>query len=214
MEELKTNIKKIRYYTGFEVARARHFKFGYLSATFSYGMFFNKKVANDITTNYKIFYFSDLFKRGRWMFREFLNFNLVHGENKLNGETITFNGDELYGFENRTLTGNTKITFSSETVAYLPYQLIGFRFAPVATIGLGVIGSPTKKLVTSNLYQAYTIGLMIRNENLLSSTFQFAVGAYPFFPDGGKFTVKYNPITSFTLRVRIFSVSRPAFVSY
>jgi hypothetical protein len=211
---IKNEYQKIRYYTGVEVARAKHFKFGYVSATFSYGIFFNKKVANDITTNYKLYYFSNLFKKGKWLFREFLNFNLVHGENKLEGATITFSGEELYGFENRTLTGTTKIALSSETVAYLPYQLIGFRFAPVATVGLGMIGSPNKKLFTSNLYQAYTVGLMIRNENLLSSTFQFALGIYPFFPDGGKFTVKYNPISSFTLRVRIFAVSKPEFVSY
>lgn len=211
---IKNEYQRLRYYRGMEVARAKHFKFGYLSATFSYGIFFNQKVDNDITTNYKLFYFSNLYKKGRWFFREFLNFNMVHGENKLVGQTITFSGDELYGFENRTLVGKTKITLSSETVAYLPYQLIGFRFAPVATIGLGMIGSPTKKLFTSNLYQAYTIGVMIRNENLLTSTFQFALGAYPFFPDGGKFTVKYNPISSFTLKVRIFSVSKPDFISY
>ena len=169
---------------------------------------------NDITTNYKLYYFSDLIKKGNLFFREFLNFNLVHGENKLAGQTITFNGDELYGFENRTLFGNTKMTLSSETVAYLPYQLIGFRFAPVITAGIGMIGDPTHRLIKSNLYQAYTLGIMLRNENLLNSTFQFAIGAYPFFPDSGGFALKYNPITSFTLRVRVFSVSKPDFVSY
>jgi len=211
---IKQEYKKIRYYTGIEIARAKHFKIGYFSATFSYGIFFNKLTTNDITTNYKLYYFSNLYKKGKWFFREFLNLNFVHGQNKLNGETITFSNNELYGFENRTLTGNTKITLSSETVAYLPYQLIGFRFAPVITIGLGIIGNQTQKLISSNLYQAYTLGVMLRNENLLTSTFQFSVGAYPFFPDDGKFTLKYNPIASFTLRVRAFSVSKPEFISY
>ena len=212
---LKHEFKKLRYYTGFEIARAKHFKrIGYLSATFSYGIFFNQKVPNDITTNYKLYYFSNLMKNGRWFLREFLTFNIVHGQNKIAGETISFSGDELYGFENKTLVGNTKMTLSSETVAYLPYKLIGFKFAPVVTLGIGIIGNPSNKIVKSNLYQAYTIGVMVRNENLLSSTFQFAVGAYPFFPDGGKFTLKYNPITSFTLRARLFSVSKPAFISY
>ncbi len=211
---LKYEFKKVRYYLGTEIARAKHFKFGYLSATFSYGIFFNEKVPNDITTNYKLYYFSNLLKKGRWLFREFINFNLVHGENKLAGETINFSGDELYGFENGTLSGNTKMTLNSETVAYLPYQLIGFRFAPVVTAAVGMIGSPSHQLLKSNLYQAYTIGVLVRNENLLSSTFQFSIGAYPFFPDNGKFSVKYNPIASFTLRVRAFAISRPEFVSY
>ena len=211
---LKYEFQKIRYYTGVEVARAKHFKrFGYLSATFSYGIFFNKKVPNDVTTNYKLAYFSDLIKKNNWYLREFLTYNFVHGENKLAGETINF-GDELYGFENRTLSGNTKMTLNSETVAYLPYNVIGFRLAPVINMGIGIIGSKTNKLMNSNLYQAYTIGVMLRNENLLSSTFQFSVGAYPFFPDDGKFTLKYNPVSSFTLRVRAFAVSKPEFISY
>ncbi|MES2566165.1 MAG: hypothetical protein V4565_04830 [Bacteroidota bacterium] len=211
---LKYEYIKIRYYTGIEVARAKHFKkFGYLSATFSYGIFFNEKVPNDITTNYKLTYFSDLIKKNRWYLREFLIYNFVHGANKLANETINF-GDELYGFENRTLSGNTKMTLNSETVAYLPYNIIGFRLAPVVNLGIGIIGSKTNKLMNSNLYQAYTIGVMLRNENLLSSTFQFSIGAYPFFPDGGKFTMKYNPISSFTLRVRAFTVSKPEFISY
>ena len=159
-------------------------------------------------------YFSNLFKKGNWLFREFLNLNIVHGENKLANETIAFNNNELYGFENNSLTGNSKITLNSETIAYLPYQLIGFRFAPVITMGIGMIGNPTSKLIKSNLYQAYTIGVMLRNENLLSSTFQFSIGAYPFFPNDGKFTLKYNPISSFTLRVRGFSVAKPEFVNY
>ncbi len=211
---LKYEHLKIRYYTGIEIARAKHFKkFGYLSATFSYGIFFNEKVANDVTTNYKLTYFSDLIKKDNWFLREFLTYNFVHGENKLAGETINFGG-ELYGFENGTLAGNTKMTLNSETVAYLPYNVIGFRLAPVINMGIGIIGSKTSKLMNSNLYQAYTIGVMLRNENLLSSTFQFSVGAYPFFPDDGKFTLKYNPISSFTLRVRAFTVSKPEFISY
>ena len=211
---LKQEFKKIRYYTGIEIARAKHLDFGYISATLSYGVFFNAKVSNDVTINYRLAYFSNLLKNGRWLFREFLNFNLVHGENKLTGETINFSGEELYGFENRTLNGNTKMTLNSETVAYLPYQLIGFHFAPVINIGIGMIGSPTHKLLTSNLYQAYTLGVMIRNENLLSNTFQFSIGAYPFFPEDGKFVMKYNPISTFTLKIRIFSISKPEFISY
>lgn len=210
----KYEYKKIRYYAGAEVARAKRFKFGYLSATLSYGVFFNENVNNDITAQYKIYYFSHLFKKGRWLFREFLNFNGIHGENKAAGESVNFSGDELYGFENKTLSGNTKMTLNSETVAYLPYQLIGFRFAPVVNVGIGIIGSPVHQLVKSNLYQAYTIGLMVRNENLLSSTFQIAVGAYPFFPNGERWVLKYNPIASFTLRVRGFLVTRPEFISY
>lgn len=212
---MKVESKKIRYYSGIEVARAKHFKrLGYLSATFSYGVFFNKQVANDVTIRYNLYYFSNLLKKGRWYFRQFIKYDYVHGENKISNERITINSDDLYGFDSGSLSGNTKMVLNSETVAYLPYNLIGFRLAPVATAGIGLIGSPEHRLAESNLYQAYTLGLMVRNENLLSSTFQFSFGIYPFFPDGGNYVLKYNPIASFTLRVRAFAVSKPSFISY
>ena len=71
----KKEMSKLRYYTGIEIARAMHFNFGYMSATLSHGIFFNRYVSNDITTNFKLNYFSDLHRKGNWFFREFLNFN-------------------------------------------------------------------------------------------------------------------------------------------
>jgi len=211
---LKPEFSKVRYYVGAEVARAKHFNFGYLAGTFSYGIFFNNKVTNDITTNFKLDYFSNLLRKEKWFFRQFFNYNIVHGQNKIGGETITLSSQELYGFQSQSLAGNTKMVFNSETVAYAPYKFIGFRFAPVFQVGLGMVGDPLNKLKYSRLYQGYTLGLMVRNENLLSSTFQFSIGMYPFFPDGDNYTFIYNPVTSFTLRVRAFTVSRPEFVNY
>lgn len=212
---LKVESKKMRYYSGIEVARAKHFnRLGYISATFGYGVFFNRHVPNDVTLRYNLYYFSNLLKKGRWYFRQFLKYDYVFGENKISNERITINSDDLYGFDAGSLSGTVKMVLNSETVAYLPYNLIGFRLAPVITAGLGMIGSPERHLAKSNLYQAYTLGLMVRNENLLSSTFQVSFGMYPFFPDGGHYVLKYNPIASFTLRVRSFTVSKPSFISY
>jgi len=211
---LKKEYTKLRYYTGFEIARAKHFDFGYLSATFSQGIFFNRFVSNDITTNLKLYYFSDLLKKGNWFFRQFFNYNLVHGANKISGETLSISPDELYGLNGTTLTGNTKMTLTSETVGYLPYDLIGFKFAPIIMAGIGMLGDPEHKIMKSRLYQSYSLGVMVRNENLLSSTFQVSFGVYPYFPASGGTAWKYNPVTSFTLRVRAFDFSRPEFVSY
>jgi hypothetical protein len=210
----KRELSKVRYYNGVEVARAKHFNFGYLSATFSYGIFYNTNVPNDVTTNYKLYYFSELLKKGRWYFRQFFNYKLVHGENKMANEKITIGYDELYGFSSGDLKGNTKMILNSETVAYMPYNLIGFRFAPILMVGLGMLGDPQSPMIQSRLYQAYSLGIMIRNENLLTSTFQFSIGMYPFLPDGRNYTIVVNPVTSFTLKVRAFSVTRPDFVAY
>ncbi len=210
----KKEFKSFRYYTGFELARAKHFNFGYLSATISEGIFYNKNVPNDITTNFNMYYFSDLARRGKWFFRQFFYYNLVHGENKISGERLTLSPGELYGFNGTTLSGNTKMTFNSETVAYMPYNIIGFRLAPILMIGNGMIGDPQNHIIHSRIYQSYSLGMLFRNESLLSSTFQLSVGFYPVLPEGKSNVFIYNPVTSFTLRVRAFSVNKPDFVSY
>lgn len=205
---------KLRYYTGFEIARAKHFHFGYLSATYSYGIFFNKGTTNDITMNGKLSYFSDLRKAGRWYLRQFVDFNIIHGENKISHEVLTLRGDEMFGFSSGDVAGNTKMVLNLQTVGYAPYNIIGFHIAPVMMIGMGMLGSPDHRILTTRLYQAYSVGLLVRNENLLSSTFQVSFGYYPYTPGGAANQLKYNPVTSFTLRVRVFSISQPAFVSY
>jgi hypothetical protein len=205
---------KARYYAGFEVARAKHFHFGYLTATYSQGTFFNKHTDNDLTTNLKLYYFSNLLRGGRWYVRQFVNYDFVHGENKLLGTKITLSNDELYGFNPGSLTGNTKMVWNLETVAYAPYNLLGFKFAPALLAGYGIIGDPTHSLGKSRLYQGYSIALLVRNENLLNSTFQVSVGIYPFLPDSKDPVFRYNPVTSFTLRVRAFAMGKPEFVGY
>jgi hypothetical protein len=138
----------------------------------------------------------------------------VYGDHKQPAETITITSNDLYGFNSRYLTGNTKVVLQSQTVAFAPYNIIGFRFAPVFSAGFGVLGDQTHPVYQSNLFQGYSLGVMFRNENLLSSTFQVSFGYYPFFPGGVNNVYKYNPITSFTLRVRTFSVTKPSFLSF
>ncbi len=210
----KKEFSDLRYYAGAEVARAKKFNFGYLTSTISYGMFFNEGITNNITTKYRLVYLANLVKKGRWYFREFLNYSIVHGENKLASEAVTLRSEEMYGFNSSSLSGKTKMILNFETVAYAPYNLIGFRFAGVAMAGLGMVGSPQNKIENSPLYQAYSIGIMTRNENLVSSTFQISFGIYPFLPNGDNNVFLFNPVTSFTLRVRGFSMGRPEFISY
>lgn len=211
---IRKEYNKLRYYSGIEVARAKHFRIGYISATFSYGVFFNKYVSNDITANFNLYYFSNLRRSGKWYFRQFFYYNTVYGANKLFNETVTLTSNELYGFNPGTLSGTSKMVLNSETVAYAPYKFIGFKFAPVLLAGFGMVGDQQNPVYKSTLYQGYALGVMVRNENLVSSTFQITFGYYPLLPNGTTNVITYNPVTSFTLRVRGFAVSSPSFVSY
>jgi hypothetical protein len=120
----------------------------------------------------------------------------------------------MYGFNNGTLLGKTKMILNLEAVSYAPYNIIGFRFASLLLVGGGILETDKIKLFKSPVYQSYAVGLLIRNENLLNASFEISYGIYPNLPDGNTRFYKFNPVTSFTLKVRTFAISKPTIVEY
>ncbi len=153
-------------------------------------------------------------RKDKWLFRQFAYFRYVQGFNKLVTERITLNSGEMYGFRSGTLTGTSKMLLNLESVTYIPAKIIGFRFAPVLSAGFGMLGDEQKKLTNSTIYQAYSLGILIRNENLLNSTFNISVGLYPYLPDNPSVVIRMNPITSFSLRLRGFTTGKPNPIGY
>jgi hypothetical protein len=205
----------MRYYTGFDISRGKHVQdIGYLSASASYGTFYNRSVVNNATLNLGLTYFSDLLRSHKWYYRQFIYFKYVYGVNKPSDDKITLRPDELYGFNNGTLLGSSKMLLNLEGITYCPYNLIGFKIAPLALIGFGMLKTDYLKLWKSPVYQAYAIGVLIRNENLLTSSFEVTYGLYPNLPDGNKRFYKFNPVVGFKLKVSGFEFSRPATVDY
>lgn len=205
-----------RYYNGIDIARGKHIEgIGYLSANATYGTFYNKSVRNDATLNLGLTYFSDLLKnKQKWYFRQFVYLKYVYGVNKPSYSTITLRSDELYGFNSGSLLGTSKIVLNLEGVTYCPYNLIGFKVAPLALMGFGMIENQTYRLLKGPVYQAYAVGLLIRNENLLSSSFEITYGLYPNLPDDNKRFYRFNPSISFKLKVNAFDISKPVTVDY
>ena len=205
----------IRYYSGFQLSYGKHFdKFGYISAYSNYGTYYYPNVRNDATLNTGFYYFSDLYQNKKWYFRQFIYFKYVDGINKLSTENITLNSSEMYGFNPGTMVGTKKMILNLESVTYMPYNVIGFRFAPLILIAMGMIQTPQTQLLTSTIYQAYAIGFLIRNENLLNSSLQISYGFYPNLPLDNKSYSKYSPSLGLSIKVPIFAVSKPSVVDY
>jgi hypothetical protein len=205
----------IRYYTGFNISRGKHIEnIGYFSANAAYGTFFNIRVPNNSTLNLGAMYFTDLLRSKGWYFRQFIYLKYINGINKTPAEKITLRQDELYGFISGGLAGKSKVVVNLEGIIYSPYNLIGFRFAPVINAGFGMLETDQVKLFQGHVYQAYSIGLLIRNENLITNSFKITCGIYPYLPDGSRQNFKLNPSISFTLKVQSFLFSKPTIVVY
>ena len=206
---------KLRYYLGFQASYGKHFsKIGYLSGSYSYGSFFNKSVRDDATVNLGAFYFSDLYRMGRWSLRQFLYYKFIYGINKTSLENITLNSSEMYGFASGNLKGTRKMVLNLETVLYSPIQILGFRFAPVILMGFGMVDTEQPRFFQTQIYQSYATGFLIRNENLITSSLQITVGAYPYTAPGTSTHFRVNPIAGLTLKVYGFAMTKPAPVAF
>lgn len=203
-----------RYYAGARAGVANHMdRIGYLSGSVEYGTFFNKGLAEDGVLKIDLSYFTDNWRWGRWAGRQFFFVRSSTGYNRERPERITLNHERsLYGFNSDVLSGHKKVMINTISVAYLPYKLIGFRFAAIAFAGMGMIGN--EGMIWDNkVHQAYGAGLLIRNDHLVINTFMISFGIYPDVP--GKGTVyKLNPIGTYNFGFSDFIHSRPDVVHY
>jgi hypothetical protein len=206
---------KLRYYVGFQASFGKHLnKLGYVSGSYAYGNYFNKSVRNDATINIGSFFFSDLVKLGRWNLRQFVYYKFIYGVNKTSLETITLSPSEMYGFNSGNLKGTRKMVLNFETVLYAPFHILAFRFAPIVLVGLGMVDIEQPRFFHTQIYQSYATGFLIRNENLLSSSLQITVGAYPYTAPGTNTHFKTNPIASLTLKVYGFAMTEPTPIAF
>jgi len=97
---------------------------------------------------------------------------------------------------------------------YLPYNFIGFRFAPFIYWNVGMVGDDVSPFIQNRFYQAFGIGLLLKNELLVFNTFQFSIGFYPYIPGTGYDILKFNPVRTYDFGFRDFEFAKPVPISF
>jgi hypothetical protein len=64
------------------------------------------------------------------------------------------------------------------------------------------------------MYSLLGLGVLIKNENLVFSTFQFSISFYPLIPGVGKDVFKVNSFKTTDFGFRDFEIGKPASVIY
>jgi hypothetical protein len=201
------------YYTGVNFSGSYLFKKIYLQSSLSFGWFYNKNSTNKGVAALELFGFSNLTQVGRWYFRQFVKFKYIQGINRSGEEYVSLLPTEMYGFRSDELRANAKAFVNLQTVMFTPYNIIGFRFAPVLMFGFGQVGYSVTDVFRSKIYHAYSLGLMVRNENLLFNTFEINISIYPNVPvngfemGGGFSSLRKAPFS-------IYSVGKPDVLPY
>jgi hypothetical protein len=200
-----------RPYAKVSAAFGNHFSgFGNISGGISFGTFARAGKMEEGAILYNISYFSDLFRIGRWGFRQFVNNQSFYGINRFEKDLVTLNEEtDLFGFKSPLATGTKKISLNFRSVFYAPVALLGFRFAPVVLWGFGMLGNEQENLFKGSVFQSYGLGLLIRNESLAFTTFQFSIAFYPILPGLEGLNYRLNPTGAYDLNFQDFTVGRP-----
>jgi hypothetical protein len=205
-----------QFFVGGRIAIGSYFEFGYLSGNIEYGTFVNTGKTNQSTSILKLVYFTNIKEIGKWKFRQFIKPQIIIGNNRIsdNSDKLTLNGSTgITGFESENLFGTKKILATLQTQSYSPWRVLGFRLNPYLSYTAGMLGNSNSGFSKSKLYSQIGLGVILSNDYLVFSSFQFSISFYPNIPDGNS-VFKTNAISTSDFGLQGFEISKPVLVDY
>jgi hypothetical protein len=172
---------KTRPYIAAGVSAGKYFeRAGYLFGQAEYGNFFNDNNLEQGTLKIQVKRFSRLHSWKGIQFRNFVTLAYLNGINRYLEEfTSLENTGGIPGLTSPTLRGNEKITLNLESVMFSPYRFLGFRFAFFGSIDLGFIKNSSTGYMEFKPYSGLSVGVRIRNDQLVFDTFELKFTLYP-----------------------------------
>jgi hypothetical protein len=211
--QVKNNIGRV--YIGTRFSAGNYYSWGYLSSNFEYGTFLRSSKAEQGVFSAGINYFTDIFEIGPLKFRQFVKPQLIIGINRIDYDSLTINNDYgLRGFNSPALSGHSRLLFTSQTQLYAPWDFVGFHFGPYFTFSLGMLGDAEKGFRAGKVYSQIGLGVLIKNENLVMSTFQLSLSFYPEIPGKGFNIFKFNSYQTGDFGFQDFEIGKPATVLF
>jgi hypothetical protein len=211
--QVKNNISRL--YLGMRFSIGNYHEWGYMSSNFEYGTFYKAGHAEQGVFTAGVNYFTGLMEIGKWKLRQFIKPQATFGINRFNTDSISLNeGYGLDGFNSSKLSGTNRLLLTFQTQAYAPWNIIGFHFGPFLTFSLGMLGNEMEGFKKSKVYTQIGLGVLIKNENLVFSTFQISFAFYPLIPGKGRDIFKLNSFKTTDFGFRDFEIEKPANVVY
>jgi hypothetical protein len=207
--QIKNRIE--RMYLGAHISYGKYYPWGYLSSTYEYGTFLSSSKTEQGIVSVNVIYFTELLELGKWKFRQFVKPQVTIGINRFPSDSLTLNdGFGMDGFNSPTLAGTSRMIFTLQTQSYAPWNLIGFNFGPFLILSLGMLGDPITGLRNSKIYSQIALGVLIRNKNLIISSFQLSFAYYPSIPGKGRDIFKMNSFKTTDFEFSDFEIGKPA----
>lgn len=211
----ETSILASRYYTGIKLLSGEKInRDHFIYSWFESGGYWSESRFSDGIISLGLEYISGLYQFGSHRLRSFLSLSYKAGINRISVGELRVNSSEfLKTYRNFREKGHQRLGIRAETVVFTPYYLLGFRFAAYSFIEAAMIASPGKFALSGYVYPALGLGLRIRNENLVFSTFQLGLTLYGRPDIKGRYLMfEFTDIPQVGLEK--FSIGAPEFTIY
>ncbi len=231
-----------RLYLGLRASKGKYFNWGFVSANFEAGTFFDRGDLEETTLSFKLNYFSPLLQLAEgWKMRQFVKPQIVLGFNRQNSlldrlslnetpyyrgvnsyryvdyeskrDYIDYNTGSITGFDG-SATGTHKYVLNLQTQFYSPWNVIGFRLNPFLNISVGYLTGDSMSYNTNKLYSAFGVGFIIRNDYLVFDSFQISLSYYPSMPGVGNSIWDTNSVRTEDFGFQSFQMNEPHPVIY
>ncbi|WP_369754052.1 hypothetical protein [Flavobacterium sp. WC2409] len=208
--------KSWRPYLGAQISFGNYHKWGFLSTNLEVGTFFNQSKTEQSAFSFQANYFTHLIELGKWKFRQFIKPQVLIGLNRKNsiGDQLSIN--ENYGIQgfNSAVYGTNKMVMTLQTQSYAPKDIGGFRMNPYFNYTIAVIGNSQSSVQKSKAYSKIGIGVIISNDYLVFSSFQFSLSYYPTIPFEGDNVFRTNAFQTTDFGFQTFELAKPRTVLF
>lgn len=157
---------------------------------------------------------SRLIPQGQFLLRQSFAVDYTRVFRQRNSLPLDINHEfGLQYFRADSLWGTKRFHIQSETVAFSPWQLLGFRFAPFAFGEMAMISENHRSIFYDKPYFGFGGGVRTRNENLIFGTIELRLIYYPrTIEDISSFNIRLTG----NLRIKYSAgfVRAPGFVRY
>ena len=157
---------------------------------------------------------SRLIAQGEFLFRQSFNVDYTRVYRQRTSIPLDINNEYgLQYFRADSLWGTKRFHINTETIAFTPWDLLGFRFAPFGFGEMAMISDNEHSIFHHKPYFGFGGGVRTRNENLIFGTVEFRIIYYP-RTIGDMSSVNFRVTSNLRLKYSAGFVKAPAFARY
>jgi hypothetical protein len=166
----------------FDYSKANR-KGNFVSVKFQTAAYFQDNSLEDNIIQGRVSFFSRLLQLSRHKMRNYVSLSYTQLNNRTVIDWLNISKKEIPGFSADSLDADKRLSLHLESLLYAPWSVLGFRFAPFASIDAVAVNCISCN-TPNEYFWGFSGGFRTRNENLIFGTMEIKLTYIPSNEDG------------------------------